>query len=81
MKKIVWKILLIIGYIPFVVALVLGLDAAINGFSGLSFCCSYYGFQAFIDCIFLFSVVYFPTYIIGIILIVLSIIKLKKSLN
>lgn len=79
MKKIVWKILLVVGFIPFIAALLSGINAAINGFSGLSFCCSYYGFQAFIDCIFLFSIVYFPTYIIGIILIVLSIIKLKKK--
>ena len=79
-KKIVWISLLIVGIISFVIPLIAGLYDSINGFSGLCFvgCDNYYGFQAFIDSIYLYSYIFWPTYIIGIILITISIIKLKK---
>ena len=79
-KKIIWIILLIIGLIPFIVPLITATYDSINGFSGLCFvgCVPYYGFKAFFDCIYLYSYIAWPTYIIGIILIVLSIIKLRK---
>lgn len=78
-KRLIWIILLVLGSIPFVVALIYGIFSAINGFSGLCFCPNYYGFTAFFDSILLFSFVYYPAYIIGIILIVLSIIKIVKK--
>ena len=78
-KKLLWKSLLIIGFIPFIIALLVGIYFAITGFSGLCFCTNYYGFKAFIDSIIMFSYVFYPNYIIGIILIILSIIKLKNK--
>lgn len=78
MKKRIWKVLLILGFIPFIIALILGIFVAVNGFGGLNFCCKYYGFQAFFDYVLLFSFIYYPTYIVGILLIILSIIKLRK---
>lgn len=78
-KKIIWKIFLIIGLIPFVLVALYGLYSAIFGFSGLCFCGNYYGLKAFIDSIILFSYIIYPTYIIGIILIILSIIKLRRK--
>ena len=78
-KKIVWIILLVIGIISFLIPLITGIYDSINGFSGLCFagCDYYYGFNAFIDSIYLYSFIFWPTYIIGILLLVLSIIKLK----
>lgn len=80
-KKIVWIILLIAGIIPFAIPVITGIYDAINGFSGLCFvgCDNYYGFQAFIDSVYLYSFIFWPTYIIGVILIILSIIKLKNK--
>lgn len=78
MKKIFWKILLIIGFIPFLVVLIYGIYSAIFGFSGLCLCPDYYGFAAFFDSVLLFSVVFYPAYIVGVVLIILSIIKIKS---
>lgn len=80
-NKIVWIVLLIIGIIPFAIPLIAGIYDSINGFSGLCFiaCDNYYGFQAFLDSIYLYSFIFWPTYIIGAILIVLSIIKIIKQ--
>lgn len=80
-KKLIWIVLLFIGIIPFVIPLIAGIYDSITGFSGLCFieCDNYYGFQAFIDSIYLYSFIFWPTYIIGAILIILSIIKLKNK--
>ena len=80
-KKIVWISLLIVGIILFAIPLATGIYDSISGFSGLCFieCDNYYGFQAFIDSIYLYSFIFWPTYIIGAILIILSIIKLKNK--
>lgn len=80
-KKIIWIILMIVGIISFVIPLILGICAFINGFKGLCFwqCDYYYGFKALIDSIYLYSFMFWPTYIIGFILIVLSIMKLKRK--
>ena len=82
-KKIVWISLLIVGIIPFAIPLIVGIYDSLIGFSGLCFieCDNYYGFQAFIDSIYLYSFIFWPTYIIGVILIILSIIKLKKNIK
>lgn len=78
-KKVLWKIILVVGFIPFIAVLTFGIYSAIFGFSGLCFCGEYYGFKAFVDSIIMYSAVFYPTYIIGIIFITLSIIKLKQS--
>ena len=82
-KKIVWISLLIVGIIPFAIPLIAGIYDSLIGFSGLCFieCDNYYGFQAFIDSIYLYSFIFWPTYIIGVILIILSIIKLKNNIK
>lgn len=79
-KKIIWKILLTIGFIPFIIPVFLGIGSAIFGHAGLCFfgCDVVYGFKAFFDSIYLYSYLFWPTYIIGIILIVFSFIKLRK---
>lgn len=78
-KKIIWIALLAVGIIPFAVPLIIGIYDSINGFSGLCFfqCDNYYGLNALLDSIYLYSFIFWPTYIIGIILIIISIIKLK----
>ena len=80
MKKTIWKILLIAGIIPFAAVLFVGIYDSIVGFGGLCFfsCELDYGFKAFIGSIYLWSYLMWPTYIIGCLLIILSIIKLKK---
>ena len=80
-KRIIWIILLTIGVLAFVIPLITGIYDAINGFSGMCFiaCEKYYGFDALIDSIYLYSYILWPTYIIGVVLIVLSIIKLKSK--
>ena len=83
-KKIVWISLLIFGVMSFVIPLIVGIYDSIAGFSGLCFvgCDNYYGYQALIDSIYLYSYIFWPTYIIGFSLIIISIIKLKKhSIN
>lgn len=79
-NKRIWIFLLILGVVPFAIPLISGIYDSINGFSGLCFleCDYYYGRKALIDSIYLYSFIFWPTYIIGIILIVLSIIKLKS---
>ena len=82
-KKIIWIILLIIGIIPVAIPLIGGIYYSINGFAGICFAdCTYdYGFSAFRDVIFIYSWLMWPTYIVGGILSVLSLIKLKKNKN
>ena len=79
-KKIIWTFVLILGIISFVMPLIAGIYYSINGFTFLCFadCTIEYGFSAFKDVIFIYSWLMWPTYIVGGILIVLSIIKLKK---
>ena len=65
-KKIIWKLLLVIGIIPFIVPFVLGLyRMSIESWN--------YG-----DWLILYSFVYWPTYLIGLVLIAISIFKLIK---
>lgn len=80
-KKTIWKSLLIIGFLPFIILLLYGFYVAITGFSGICFglCDKEYGLPAFIDFIFLVSYVYWPVYIVGIALIILSLTKLTKQ--
>lgn len=80
-KKLIWKILLVVGIIPFVVALYAGIYHSITGFSGICIldCKKYYGFEAFKYYIILYSFIFWPRYIIGAILIILSMFKLRKK--
>ncbi len=78
MKKI-WIVLLVMGSLTFVIPLGMGIYYAIVGFSGLCFCGMRYGFSAFFDSILLYSYLCWPSYIVGIILIILSILKIKRK--
>lgn len=80
MKKTKWKILLFVGTLPFLWGLLGGLYAAITGFSGLSISSPpAYGISAFFDWIILYSFVYWPTYLVGLLLIALAAWKLIPS--
>ena len=80
MNKFIWKILLIISLIPFIIVISYGIFSSINGFSGLCIlnCTKEYGLIAFRDSIISLSYICWPIYIISLILIVLAIIKIKK---
>ena len=80
-KNILWKLLLIIGLIPFVIPFLFGIIKAIIGDSlGLCFvdCKISYGLPVFLNFVSFYSFVYWPTYVIGIILIIISIVQLLK---
>ena len=81
MRKKWWIVLLIVGIIPLAAPLVYGIYNSINGFSGLClWTCHYdYGFKAFIGSIILYSFIFWPTYIIGIVLVFKSVKKLKSK--
>lgn len=80
-KKILWLILLILGIIPIAIPLVSGIYSAFAGSSGLCFTqCNYvYGLEAFLDSVVLYSYLFWPTYIVGLILIIISIKKLRAK--
>lgn len=82
-KKVLWIILLVIGILFFAIPLVAGIYDSIFGFAGLCFisCDKYYGFEAFRDSIILYSFVFWPSYIVGIVFIIFSIFKLKCKKN
>lgn len=75
------KTSLIIGLIPFIFTLFVGIYFVITGFSGLCFCGNFYGFKAFIESIILYSENFYQNYILGFILIIIFIVKTinKKS--
>lgn len=80
-KKTIWKILLFCGFIPFIIPIFLGIGSTIFGHAGLCFfgCEKVYGIKAFLESIYLYSYLLWPSYIIGLLLIVFSTIKLKKN--
>lgn len=84
-KNLIWLLMLIIGFIPFAFPLLYGIKNAIFGYSGLClFDCSLdYGFSAFVDTLVLISYLFWPAYIIGIVLIIIGIFKLieNKKMN
>lgn len=77
-NKILWIIILLIGLIPFIIAFGFGICAAINGMPCIDDCIRVVGINAFVSMIVLYSLVFWPTYIVGLILIILSIFKIKK---
>lgn len=80
-KKRIFKVLLRIGMLPFILLIILGILYSITGFS-MNFFGSestpIYGFRAFYATIVLFGVIGWPVLLVGFILIIVSIIKLRK---
>ena len=66
-NKKLWWILLIIGIIPFIAPLIGFAYEMINSSS-----------WTFMDWMVLYSFVYWPTYIVGLILMIVSVCKLRK---
>lgn len=82
MRKRKWKLLLFLGTTPFLAAILSGFYAAITGFSGLAIMSpASYGWAAFTDWIVLYSFVFWPTYVIGLILILWAVAKLITHKN
>ena len=80
MKRIISKIILFIGTLPFVIAIISGIYAAATKFSGISVNYNYTSpIKSFCDWIILYSYVFWATYIIGAILIIISVIMLLKT--
>lgn len=66
-KKLIWKILLFIGIIPLIIPFVLGFyRMSIESWT-------------LPDWLIMYSFVYWPTYIVGLVLITISIFKLAKK--
>ena len=66
-KAIIWKVLLLIGIFPFVLPFVLGVyRMSIESWT-------------MIDWLVLYSFIYWPTYVVGIVLIAISIKKLLQQ--
>ena len=68
LQKWMWKILLCLGCVPFLIAV---------GFCLVT--CLTDSWSSFWDCVILYSFLYWPTYVIGIVLIVLSVVKIRKK--
>lgn len=82
MSKLIWKILIIIGLLPFVGCLIYSIYNSVVGFTGLCFFqCEnvIYGLDALGESIILYSYIFWPLYIIGLIFIVIAILKLRKK--
>ena len=79
-KNLGWIILLIVGILPFVIALGGGIYAAITGFNGMAIMSPLqYGWPAFRDWIVLWSFVYWPTYVIGLVCLLIAALQWKKK--
>lgn len=81
MNKIIWKILLFIGAIPFILTLALGIINMVSGFSGICFgsnCPKISGLSALLETVILVIIIFWPFHLLGIILIIISTIKIKK---
>ena len=76
-KNLKWKILLGIGLSPFVIVICIGIYSA---FFGTTFFFTIYnGIDAFLGIIFLLSFIFLPVYIIGIILVIIAICKMRQN--
>lgn len=77
-KKVLWVILLLIGLIPFVITVHIGIEAAINGDNGFcADCPEEFGLTAFCGVILTAFVLFTPVYVVAITMILLAILKLK----
>lgn len=77
MKKKLWFILFILGLSPFVILLIGGIYASMIGFSPIWMSTIHYGWDAFRNHVILWSYLYWPSYIVGMILIIVSMIVKK----
>lgn len=80
-NNIKWIVLLIIGIVPFILILMKGIYDSIKGFKGVCILdCEYsYGIKALLDSILMNSFIYGGILILGVVLIIISIIKLKTK--
>ena len=67
MKKVIWKSTLMIGFCPFLAPFVLYVYQMMISSS-----------WTLLDWLLLYSFVYWPTYLVGVVLIVISVYELKK---
>lgn len=66
-KNMIWKLMLVIGIIPFITPIVVGIyKIMMESWS-------------FLDWIILYSYVYWPTYLFGLLLLIVSVYKLRKK--
>lgn len=80
MKKAIYAILILLGAIPFGYVLGGGLHAAVEGFGGLSILGPVtYGWEAFFNWVLLAAYLFWPGYLIGIVLIVLGAAGLRRE--
>ena len=79
MKKKLWLICLGVGLLPFLICLIGGIYAAVCGFGGLTIGMKSYGIEAMLDWVLLWSFVYWPSYVIGIIFIIVSLMIKRRS--
>ena len=70
-----WRIVLCTGCLPFIGCLWTGIDRAINGFAFL-WSPVERGLDAFLTAVLLFSYLYWPAYLIGLMLILVSVFAL-----
>ena len=70
-----WKAILFIGCLPFLSCLWTGIDRAVNGFSFL-WSPVEKGLDAFLTAVLLFSYLFWPAYLIGLMLILVSVFAL-----
>lgn len=79
-KKIIWTILLIIGILTFVITLAIGAYHSIFGIhDGICILCDrplVYGLEAFMVVMIFAGWLFWPAYVIGIVVIILAIIRL-----
>ena len=83
-NSIIYIRLIFVGLIPFIIPIVWAISRAIKGDSlGLCIldCEISYGLPVFFDFLLWYSIVFWPTYVIGITLIIVSIQKLLKNKN
>lgn len=71
-RKVFWKVLLVIGILPFAIPLLISFISAIFGL-GLFYAEGLSG----IDFLVLWSFIFWPTYVIGVFAIIISIIKIN----
>jgi len=79
-KKCFLIVLLAIGTFPFLIPLIAGIYKAAIGFSGLAVLSpAVYGWEAFMNFLILYSYLYWPTYLIGALLICIATVLLKRK--
>jgi len=77
-KKVLWVVLILIGVTPFVITGVIGIESAINGENGFcADCPDEFGMTAFCGTILTAVILFAPIYVVAIIIIIFSILKLK----